>query len=108
MPSGNPLRTRWLPAEPIPLPEYPRPQMTRREWINLNGPWDYAILEKSQPCPAGVHRADFGALPGRIAALRGTALTITRATPMVSTQFYRSEDGWKTCIVALRGGGLPV
>ncbi len=26
-----------------PLPEYPRPQLARQGWINLNGPWDYAI-----------------------------------------------------------------
>lgn len=26
-----------------PLPEYPRPQMVREHWINLNGLWDYAI-----------------------------------------------------------------
>lgn len=24
------------------LPEYPRPQLTRPRWLNLNGVWEYA------------------------------------------------------------------
>ncbi len=39
------LATRWA-AEvnpDSPRPEYPRPQMVRAAWTNLNGLWDYAI-----------------------------------------------------------------
>lgn len=35
-----------------PLPDYPRPQLVRKEWTNLNGLWDYALLPKGQPAPA--------------------------------------------------------
>jgi hypothetical protein len=30
---------------------YPRPQMTRARWVNLNGLWDYAITRDSAPQP---------------------------------------------------------
>ncbi|MDY0033374.1 MAG: hypothetical protein RBT84_15560, partial [FCB group bacterium] len=39
------LMTRWA-KDVSPgnvWPEYPRPQMTRDQWQNLNGLWDYAI-----------------------------------------------------------------
>ncbi len=45
------MRTPWSPASPIPLPEYPRPQMMRTHWINLNGLWEYAIQPKESPAP---------------------------------------------------------
>lgn len=31
-----------LPAA-VPLPEHPRPDWERREWVNLNGEWDFAF-----------------------------------------------------------------
>ena len=43
------LKTRWEPDQPIPLPEYPRPQMVRENWLNLNGWWEYAIQPSEAP-----------------------------------------------------------
>ena len=44
------LMTRWA-ADVTPEnvhPEYPRPQLVRSEWLNLNGLWQYAILPTSK------------------------------------------------------------
>ncbi len=47
-PAQGPLKTRWAkdvsPANAHP--EYPRPQMVRDEWLNLNGLWDLAVTAK--------------------------------------------------------------
>ena len=34
-----------------PWPEYPRPQMVRDDWRNLNGLWDYAVVSSFSPKP---------------------------------------------------------
>lgn len=47
------IMTRWA-AEVKPdsvHPEYPRPQMKRTDWLNLNGLWEYAIRPASEPAP---------------------------------------------------------
>ena len=52
-PAEGPLMTKWA-ADVSPdnaLPEYPRPQMVRRDWLNLNGLWDYAIAPKDRLQP---------------------------------------------------------
>ena len=52
-PAQGPLMTRW--AKDVKpgkaLPEYPRPQMVRAEWQNLNGLWSYAIVPKDSSQP---------------------------------------------------------
>ena len=49
-PASTKILTAW--AEKVdpaaPLPEYPRPQLVRAGWTNLNGLWQYAILPKAQ------------------------------------------------------------
>ncbi len=52
-PAGGRILTRWA-AEVKPglvLPEYPRPQLVREKWLNLNGLWDYAIVVKDAGRP---------------------------------------------------------
>jgi beta-galactosidase/beta-glucuronidase len=47
------IQTRWA-KNVTPdnvLPEYPRPQMTRQQWVNLNGLWQYAITPKDASSP---------------------------------------------------------
>ena len=51
-PKGDKIKTVW--AEQV-TPEnvwqsYPRPQLQRAEWINLNGLWKYCLLYTS-PSP---------------------------------------------------------
>ncbi len=53
-PAPSPLMTRWA-ADLTPdnaWGEYPRPQMVRPEWTNLNGLWHYAIRPKADGQPA--------------------------------------------------------
>ena len=46
-PAGDNIKSPW--AEQVdpanPLPAYPRPQMVRADWMNLNGLWSYAVTE---------------------------------------------------------------
>ena len=53
-PAKGPLATRWAKdVKPSTVhAEYPRPQLVRADWQNLNGLWDYAILDKAAEKPA--------------------------------------------------------
>lgn len=41
----SPWAEKVTPANP--LPEYPRPQLVRANWMNLNGLWDYTLLPRA-------------------------------------------------------------
>ncbi len=52
-PAEAPLMTKWAKdVSPDKVhPEYPRPQLVRKDWQNLNGLWDYAVTPKEAPAP---------------------------------------------------------
>ena len=49
-PAAGPLLTRWAKdvSPQKALPEYPRPQMVRKEWLNLNGLWDMRLANATE------------------------------------------------------------
>ncbi|HEY1786840.1 MAG TPA: LamG-like jellyroll fold domain-containing protein, partial [Verrucomicrobiae bacterium] len=51
----GPLMTPWayLIDTNAPLPEYPRPQMVRSNWLNLNGIWQFEPTVTNSAVPAG-------------------------------------------------------
>jgi hypothetical protein len=54
-PAKSPLMTRWakdVSAEKV-LAEYPRPQMVRKDWVNLNGLWEYEAATSMRDAPVG-------------------------------------------------------
>ena len=52
-PEGNRIKTRWAMNLDINKiwQEYPRPQLEREKWINLNGPWKYSIRKQEDLIP---------------------------------------------------------
>ena len=52
-PAESKLMTRWAKdvSPENALPEYPRPQMVRDSWQNLNGLWDYALTARDSQRP---------------------------------------------------------
>ncbi|MFO0841056.1 MAG: glycoside hydrolase family 2 TIM barrel-domain containing protein [Gemmataceae bacterium] len=61
-PAKGPLMTRWAKdVDPSkPLPEYPRPQLVREAWLNLNGVWQFGGAPAGAKPPLGLD------LPGKI------------------------------------------
>ena len=52
-PKGDKIKTKWgknLDPEKV-WQEYPRPQLERKDWLNLNGAWSYSITQKDAQKP---------------------------------------------------------
>jgi hypothetical protein len=54
-PKEPPISTPWTDqvGPDNALPEYPRPQLTRPRWMNLNGLWQFAPAAEGEPVPTG-------------------------------------------------------
>jgi len=106
-PAGDRIRTEW--AEKVdpahPLPEYPRPELVREAWSNLNGLWEYAIR------PVGA--AEPAAFDGEIlvpfaieSALSGVGKTVTDREELWYRRTFDIPAAWKNRRVLLHFGAV--
>ena len=106
-PAGDRIKTSW--AEQINpenvLPEYPRPIMERGEWKNLNGLWQYAIVDKGARTPQ--------AFDGEIlvpfaveSSLSGVQKRIDDTKELVYQRTFEVPSAWKGKQVLLHFGAV--
>ncbi len=94
-PAPSPLMTKWGKAvtPENAWQEYPRPQMVRKDWLNLNGLWDYAIVEKGtiNPKPEGQILVPYPIE----SALSGVGKTLTAKQVLLYSRSFEIPAEWK-------------
>ncbi|MFJ6646369.1 AbfB domain-containing protein [Streptomyces sp. NPDC091290] len=104
-PKPSPMTTPWTNQVPVdtPLPEYPRPQLTRPDWANLNGIWDFAVTSANAGQPATFPeqiRVPFVAE----SALSGIQRKITQNDKLWYRRTFTVPAGWNGRRVQLNFG----
>ena len=106
-PAGDRIKTSW--AEQINpenvLPEYPRPIMERGEWKNLNGLWQYAIVDKGARAPQTFDGEIL--VPFAVeSSLSGVQKRIDDTKELVYQRTFEVPSAWKGKQVLLHFGAV--
>lgn len=106
-PAGDKIMTEW--GENIDpnnvLPEYPRPQLVRGEWINLNGLWDYAIKPANEEMPEicdGKILVPFAVE----SALSGVGKSVGKDDALWYSREFKLPKEWKNSRIRLNFGAV--
>jgi beta-galactosidase/beta-glucuronidase len=106
-PAGERIKTEW--ASKIdpksPLPEYPRPQMSRDAWQNLNGLWDYALKPAGSNIPASFDGKILVPYPVE-SSLSGVMKTVGEKQELWYHRSFTVPSGWKGKDVMLHFGAV--
>lgn len=106
-PAGDRIMTQWSDdVDPSNvLPEYPRPQMMRENWLNLNGMWDYAISAKDASKP-GVYDGQILVPFAVESALSGVGRTLTADDALWYSREFSVPKQWKGQRILLNFGAV--
>ncbi len=106
-PGKAPIMTRWA-AEVNPtnaLPEYPRPQLERTDWLNLNGLWDYAITTSATNQPTQFTGKILVPFPIE-SALSGVMTNLDEHSSLWYRRNFSVPEAWRGQRVRLHFGAL--
>ena len=106
-PAGDRIMTEWA-SQVDPdnvLPEYPRPQMVREEWQNLNGLWSYAITPAESAKPSEFDGQIL--VPFAVeSALSGVGRTLTENDALWYSREFSVPKKWKGSRIMLNFGAV--
>jgi hypothetical protein len=106
-PAQGPLSTRWT-RDVSPdrsLPEYPRPQLTRKDWLNLNGLWEYAITPTNAAQPATWQGAILVPFPVE-STLSGVMRQVGQTNQLWYRRTFEVPDAWSGRRLRLNFGAV--
>ena len=106
-PAQGRLMTRWA-KDVSPKnahPEYPRPQMVRKDWQNLNGLWDYGITDKDAPAPKQWQGKILVPFPVE-SALSGVMKRVYETNRLWYRRTFTISRGWRGKRVLLNFGAV--
>ncbi|KPK37372.1 MAG: hypothetical protein AMJ65_14735, partial [Phycisphaerae bacterium SG8_4] len=106
-PAKGPLMTRWgKQVSPDNVHrEYPRPQMVRKDWLNLNGLWEYAIRPKEQRRPIKFDGQILVPFPVE-SALSGVMKPVGQENRLWYRRTFETPGKWKGRRVLLHFGAV--
>ncbi|MHC4574569.1 MAG: glycoside hydrolase family 2 protein [Planctomycetota bacterium] len=106
-PAKGPLMTKWasdVSPRKVHL-EYPRPQMVRKHWQNLNGLWEYAIRPKDEPKPQTFDGQILVPFPVE-SALSGVMKQVGEDNRLWYRRTFKVPDKWRKKRVLLNFGAV--